>query len=351
MRIANGNITFSSQQRYETVHEKSESFQMWIGSRPQRGEGLAPSSRSLGSDRVTLSEASRQIASCSTPSLPEVKCPEGSDESLRIGLVESLVKMLTGKEVKIVPLSLGDQDGTTKGAPEEVQRAEGEQKAGWGLVYDFKETYSESETLSWNAEGSIQTIDGDTISFRLSFSLSRSFTMEHSVHLRAGDARLSDPLVVNFGDGTIRFGDATYPFDLNGDGVQERIPFVSRGSGFLTLDRNNDNRINDGTELFGPTTGNGFAELAAYDDDGNRWIDEGDAVFQHLRVWLKGDSGDGVLLRLSEVGIAAISLERVIAPFHFKDGSGTLQAVMREGGVFLREDGTAGVIAQIDMAV
>jgi hypothetical protein len=31
--------------------------------------------------------------------------------------------------------------------------------------------------------------------------------------------------------------------------------------------------------LFGPQTGNGFAELAEYDEDKNNWIDENDSIY------------------------------------------------------------------------
>jgi hypothetical protein len=45
-----------------------------------------------------------------------------------------------------------------------------------------------------------------------------------------------------------------------------------------------DGRVNDGRELFGPRTGDGFAELAAYDDDGNNWIDENDGIHDNLSI-------------------------------------------------------------------
>ena len=41
------------------------------------------------------------------------------------------------------------------------------------------------------------------------------------------------------------------------------------GSGYLALDKNGDGTINDGSELFGTRNGDGFADLAQYDEDGN----------------------------------------------------------------------------------
>jgi hypothetical protein len=134
-------------------------------------------------------------------------------------------------------------------------------------------------------------------------------------------------------------------FDLNSDGVPEDISFVGAGSGFLVLDSNGDGKVNDGQELFGPQTGNGFSELAGYDSDGNGWIDEGDAVFSKLRIWTQ----DG-LHTLPQQGIGAISTSSAETPFALKDGNGGLQGEVRGTGVFLFESGSAGTIQQVDLA-
>lgn len=67
-----------------------------------------------------------------------------------------------------------------------------------------------------------------------------------------------------------------FAFDIDLDGHADQIAFVGTGSGFLALDRNGDGEINDGSELFGPESGDGFAELAAYDlnDTANHQLGE-----------------------------------------------------------------------------
>lgn len=57
-----------------------------------------------------------------------------------------------------------------------------------------------------------------------------------------------------------------------------------RGSGFLALDRNQNGVVDDGSELFGTQSGDGFAHLALYDQDSNGWIDANDPVFDKLRI-------------------------------------------------------------------
>ena len=104
-------------------------------------------------------------------------------------------------------------------------------------------------------------------------------------------------------------------------------------------------KVNDGRELFGPTGGDGFAELAALDQDGNRWIDEGDDAFSRLGLWQ-----DGEFTSLAEAGIGALAVSSVATPFSLEEGGEQLGR-LRASGVYLTEDGAAGVLQQVDLAV
>jgi hypothetical protein len=128
-----------------------------------------------------------------------------------------------------------------------------------------------------------------------------------------------------------------------------QISFVGSGSGFLCLDLNGDGRINDGSELFGPRTGNGFAELAAYDEDGNGWIDEADSIYERLRIWTRDAQGQDILFALGAKGIGAIYLGYSDTQFSMRDSQNQENGQLRSTGVFLREDGSAGSIQQVDL--
>lgn len=262
----------------------------------------------------------------------------------KLRLLEALVYQMTGKRVKL-QVSLPQLDSTEAQPMAPVQPRDG-----WGLVYEYQETIAEEESIQFNSGGKVTTADGKSISFSLEFNMSRSYYQQSSVSIRMGDAAKIDPLVVVLNGGTPTLSKNRVAFDLNSDGKKEQIAFATGGSGFLALDRNGDGEINDGSELFGPQCGNGFSELRAFDLDKNGWIDESDEVFGRLSILSMSDSGEKTLVKLGDVGIGAIYLQEVGTQFEFKD----MQAEygqMRSSSIYLRENGSAGTIHHIDLAL
>jgi hypothetical protein len=181
--------------------------------------------------------------------------------------------------------------------------------------------------------------------------MSREHVEKTDISLRLGDVKKKDPLVINFGGTAAKLTDTKFSFDLDADGKADQISFVGAGSGFLALDKNSDGQINNGSELFGPVSSNGFQELAAYDLDKNSWIDESDAVYSQLKVWTKDGSGNDVLSTLAQTKVGAIYLGNVSTPFDIKNGQNQLDGQIRSSGAYLNEDGGAGIVQQIDLAV
>lgn len=91
--------------------------------------------------------------------------------------------------------------------------------------------------------------------------------------------------------------------------------------------------------------------MAKYDEDGNQWIDENDSIYDSLRIRTKDPEGKDVLFALGQKGIGAIFLGNINTPFDMKDGENNLHGQVKNSGVFLREDGSAGIIQQIDLVV
>ena len=163
--------------------------------------------------------------------------------------------------------------------------------------------------------------------------------------------KCTDPLVINLDGNIAGLSDQTFFFDLDGDGEKEEISTLKSGSGYLALDLNEDGVINDGSELFGTKTGNGFADLAKYDQDGNGWIDEDDEVWSKLLIWTKDEDGKDKLYHLSEAGVGAICLQNANTEFSLnsvKDNH--TNGVLRNTGIFLYENGTVGTVQHLDLA-
>ena len=213
-------------------------------------------------------------------------------------------------------------------------------------------TYSETEETGFHANGRACTEDGRTIDFNVNILMSRSYMEYMNVSIPTMTDALCDPLVVNIGSDTADVRDQTFKFDLDADGVEDEISMLGKGSGFLALDKNEDGKINDGSELFGTKSGDGFGDLREYDSDGNGWIDENDDVFSKLKVWCKDENGKDILMDLKEADIGAIYLGEQQTEFSLGGADGYRDGVIRSTGVFLREStGDAGTVQHVDLSL
>ena len=221
------------------------------------------------------------------------------------------------------------------------------------------ESYSmEQEDTSFSTVGTVRTKDGREINFNVNVNMSRRCEEYYREELNVAQFALYDPLVINLDTDVAGLSDQTFYFDLDADGEEEEISML-KGSGYLALDKNGDGIINDGSELFGTKNGDGFADLARYDEDGNGWIDENDSIWSKLKIWCKDENGNDVLYKLSDKGVGAICLENVSTDFTMQgdriaqDGTtnaNATNAVIRKTGIFLYENGNAGTVQHVDMA-
>ncbi|MFT3848607.1 MAG: hypothetical protein QM739_07950 [Propionivibrio sp.] len=212
------------------------------------------------------------------------------------------------------------------------------------------ESISERESTDFVSTGKVQTADGRMLDFTLTLGMCREFSCERKT-VTVEKAVLRDPLVINFGGKAAALSGKCFAFDLDCDGLSESLAALADGSAYLAFDANEDGRINDGGELFGTKSGNGFADLARFDLDGNRWIDENDAVFTRLRIWAPDGDGQGTLSTLAAHGVGALYLDSAATPFSLTDSENRLLAEIRASGIYLREDGGVGTLQQVDLAV
>ena len=215
---------------------------------------------------------------------------------------------------------------------------------------EITESIREHERTDFASTGRVQTADGRTLDFTLDLAMCRDFSCERKV-VTVEKAVLRDPLVINFDGKAAELSGKCFTFDLDCDGKTESIAALASGSAYLAFDRNEDGRINDGSELFGTKSGNGFADLAGFDGDGNRWLDENDAVFDRLRIWEHNAAGEEHQSTLRERGVGALYLGSIATPFSLTDSENRLLAQIRASGVYLREGGGVGMLQQVDLAV
>lgn len=313
MKIENSDVSlFSEHSKKHEIYEE-ENLQKW--DRPEE----APA-RLQNMDRLELSTEFQGI----------------EEETALDPKLQSIVRALESLTGKKIDISFAKNlQISSENRPEGV---------GWGIDYSYEKHEIKEESLDFSASGNVTTEDGKNIDFSLAYKMYNKTESHESISFKAGDA-LIDPLVLNFDSNVVSISNVKHEFDLDLDGKSDTFSFVGSGSGFLALDKNKDGKINDGSELFGPTLGNGFDELKEYDTDKNNWIDENDAIYNDLLIWTKDEEGKESLFSLKEKNVGAIYLNRVETQFDLN------AAQLKESSIYLQEDGKVGSVQEIDLVV
>jgi len=156
-----------------------------------------------------------------------------------------------------------------------------------------------------------------------------------------------DPLVLNF-DGSVQLSSQRVRFDLNADGEMDSLAGFASASFLLARDANGNGAIDDGSEIFGALTGEGYAELKHFDDNGDELISADDSVWKNLTLWRPGDAGVGQSLDAAK--IQAIGLQSIASPFVLTGIDGESLGQVRKTGFFVADD-QLKVSQQIDYFV
>ncbi len=364
MKIDDSSIQLYSQHSSLEKNEKNESLTVWqTGQEPRKMiadrdgiQGLEALKKLVAqSVKVTLSDEARKVYSADKKT-GNIAGSDNLMSDLNLRILQLMIERITGKKIQTADLKslLANADAKDVDIsaavrnPVSQESGNQEQNSGVGLVYQNRKSHYESESTSFTAQGKIVTQDGKEINFSTQLTMSREFYSEENQTIKMGEA-LKDPLVINFSGTAAQITQTTFAFDLNADGKTEQTAFVSPGSGFLALDKNGDNKINDGSELFGPATGNGFSELSSYDSDGNNWIDENDPIFNQLRIWTKDATGQDNMVSLGQAGIGALYLGNIATPFSVKNSANDTVGQIQSTGIFVQENGLVGTIQQLDL--
>lgn len=221
-----------------------------------------------------------------------------------------------------------------------------------GNNLNLSTTRAEAEAVTFSTTATVRA-ENREIELNLNVSLSRSFVEQTKIVYENPQEQMNalmDPLIIELNGSFPTLGSKIFSFDIDSDGKSNQISMPGSSSGFLALDRNNNGTIDNGKELFGAQSGNGFQELRLFDEDKNGWIDENDPIFHKLRIWHKTESKDD-LIAIGEVGIGAIYLGESATPFALKNSANDTIGMMRQSSFFLFENGKGGVVSQIDLAL
>lgn len=336
MRITGSDISLAAQSQRVHYQQQTTAVRITRTAADERPGPQAPSR----SDHAKPDEQAKAV---------EARRQLWSADPLLARYIDLLERMF-GVKVQI----LDPADLTANGASEflvaQSEALGGSTRPSLAITVDIAHTRYESEEVAFQAAGRLTTSDGRTIDLELQSRVSREY-LEHSrTRMSFGDAPVKDPLVLNLDGLPATLGEAQIEFDLDADGRLDRFHILGDGSAYLAWDRNADNVVNDGSELFGPRTGNGYTELATHDVDANGWIDEGDRIFSELRLWRPSTTGAGSTTSLSAAEIGAIYLGHVATPFTLTPGSAEqARGEVRATGLFVHEDGTPGTVQQLDL--
>ncbi len=356
MIISNSHIGFSaSYQRSEQVSER-ESLELYRTDADGQVRLVETGDQAAMTMQARVTAASIQVEAAQ-PALETadklsdtntVSDAEITDPGLRLKAM--LVAMLSGREITLVDLGSLDTGAVSFTQNLSSTESTAPSPGDTGMRYEKSSRVDMSESSSFTAAGTLITSDGASFEIALGVNMNYQLSEEQSLVITAG-VQLKDPLVVNFGGTATELSQQQVEFDIDADNKTETINFVSSDSGFLMLDRNGDGVATNGSELFGAISGNGFADLSGYDEDGNGFIDEGDSVFAELQIWIRGQDGQDQYASLADKGIGALYLGSIETPFSLYESGSELRGEIRASGLFIREDGSAGTLQQIDLVV
>ena len=339
MKIQSGTVQLQSQRSVQTQQIAQQTLQasqtnLQASGLPSENNRVSISINGL-SLRTSLAHHNQQQST----SLSQVTQLDGNTQVLlaHFNLLEQAVQSQSSIDFSSLQMT-----SSPLSAQENVTQIQLDQ-----ITFSQSSLWQETTQLSTEALGTVITEDGRQIDFLMALDFERTEVFEQNLLVSQQNIEFKDPLVINLHGEAVSLSEAQFEFDLNMDGEAESINQTAAGSGFLALDKNQNGLIDDGSELFGPQTNAGFDELAAYDEDGNGWIDENDSVYSELLFMDFTEQGDQQLRSLAEVEVGAIFLGSTDSIWTYEDESGGEQAQLRRTGVALKEDGTALAIQEI----
>lgn len=211
-----------------------------------------------------------------------------------------------------------------------------------------RESYREVEATSFRASGSVTTADGRQIDFSQALDLARAYARTETISLRL-TGTLDPKAAASAATAGAPAATAASPAAAPVVAAPATQQALSLGGSLLAYDANGDGKIDPKTELLGQS-GDGFAELAKYDDHKNGFIDQGDQIFSKLAL-VDRTAGGLTATTLTAKGVGAIYTGSVATPYTLTDTANQPLAQIARSGVFINENGSTGIAQQVNVLV
>jgi hypothetical protein len=344
MNIMSSDIRLFSSNNFLEKNNKSENPSIWTGKR-SAWSSAAAKRRSSGdaagrsqvpvTDRVTFTNSRNALKLHRPMHSDEDKKCSGCQESQstdgkndQISMMKQLIEKITGRSINIFNFESLDPGSIPSGGDTSI-RADGDPAlpdSGSGISCDYRESYTEIQTVSFSAQGTIKTADGQEINFSISLEISLEYHQESSLSFSTANTAQKDPLVVNYNGSASQLTSAKFSFDLNMDETQDNASSARNSSGLLLL--NNDQGViaNDDSKLFGSATINGRSQPAASDGNHDDGLNEIVPVDDRLSAWTQTAPGTDQQSSLQLKSVGAINLSSIFELFGLKDNGSRLNA-------------------------
>jgi hypothetical protein len=341
MRITSGDLSLAASSQRVQFQQQSAAVKMGH-------ERPSDDRRATEPPAKPATSAERANADHEANTIETRRQPWASDPMLARYI--DLLERMFGVTVAILDPSDLTANGSSEMLVAQAESINASMRPSLAITVDLSYTRLEPEAVDVQASGRAATPDGRTIDLELKSKISREYLEQTTERHAYGAAVKQEPLVLNLAGLPASLTEAKIEFDLDADGQLDRFRILGDESEYLMWDRNGDRTVNDGSERFGPNTGDGSPELARHDLAANRRTDESDAVWNQLAPWRPDPIGPGTRMLLTAAQVGAIYLGHVATPFTLNPAtSDEARGGVRATGVLLHENGTTGTVPPLDL--
>lgn len=268
-------------------------------------------------DQLQLSDAAKLSGTEKSP-VDMAKKPDAR-HALNIQIIHRMVKSITGQDLQfLTPQALQDQaDQVTVQAPVQAPASPADNDN--GLVYQQSTAYFESQVITFSAQGTINTKDGQSVDFSVSLSMSHILYRETNLSLGGSDATNGSPLTVNFEGNATELTTTHFEFAFDSNGSQDQVDTVK-------FSNDTPDAAPKPADTESTATGQSTDSIEKPVGNDSQLIGMAKLLYQQLRIWQRHADGSQQLLALGEKNLGALYLGHLTAPLQQTADSGSALA-------------------------